>query len=247
MRSINLGGTINTIPIENLSPTKAQLTLIKTALQSKNMEPFNEIIGNSVNSSFEIWLINEYPSLVSEKEDLKLAILRRLKNEVLKTDLENAPVNLNSHFLAISKLECESNLPTEANKKKNFGLTKKEFSHMRDQLKNGKEELIEKIFLSQFQKCKAIIMSQTGASEQEAYDYTMDALLEIRKELLAGKVLYGNLSSYFVTKSINQFFRKNKKNKIELSELKEKHEKIDNSILEKEEFNQDLKDLVGRH
>jgi len=245
MRNITLGGNINTIPIENLSPTKEQLRLIKNAIKSKNIEPFDEIIGKSVNSSFDTWLLNEYPSLISEKVDLKTAILRRLRNEVLKLDVDNSNFDLNKHFLSISILECESNLPTEANKKKNFGLTKKEFSKMRDQLNKGNEELIERIFLSQFQKCSAIIISQTGSSKQEAYDYTMDALLEIRKELLAGKVLYGNLGSYFVTKSINQFFRKNKKSRVEFAELMEQHKTIDNAISEKEEFNQDLKDIVA--
>jgi len=246
MRNTILVPSINAIPIEKLSPTKEILNLIKSALKVRNMDPFNETIGSSVDLTFENWLKKEYPSLVSEKEDLRAAILRRLKNQILKTDLENKEIDFNTQFLNIAILECEANLPTEANMKKNFGLTKKEFSNMVQDMKKGKEGLIERIFLSQFQKSSAIIMSQTGCNKQEAYDCTMDALLEIRKELQAGKVLYGNLSSYFVTKSINQFFRKNKKTKLDLTELTEQHETIDAAISEKEEFNHDLKMLVAK-
>lgn len=246
MRNINLGVQINYTGIEKLSPTKEILIQIKAALMAKDMRPFNEVIGNLVQDQFENWIKKEYPSLISQKDDLKKAILRRLKNVILKTDVEGNAIDFNKHFLQISKLECESNLPTEANRNKNFGLSKTEFIAMLDKLRNGNEEIIERIFLSEFQKCTSILMSQTGSNKQEAYDYTMDALIEIRKELLNDKVLYGNLGSYFITKSMNQFFRKNKKKRIDITELSSDHYFINDSITKEEKFNEDLREIVNQ-
>ncbi len=244
MRNINLEAHLKDTCIEKLSPTKEVLIHIKASLMDKDIGPFNQIIGKSVQNQFENWIIKEYPSLISQKEDLKKAILRRFKNLILKTEIENNPIDFDKQFLQISKLECESNLPTEANRNKNFGLSKSEFVLMLKKLREGNEEIIERIFLSEFQKCTSILMSQTGCNKQEAYDLTMDALVEIRKEFLGDKILYGNLESYFITKSMNQFFRKNNKKRIEIAKFSTDHYFIEDPIVEDEGFNLELKELV---
>jgi len=109
-----------------------------------------------------------------------------------------------------------------------------------DQLKSGNEDLIEKVYLTHFEKSVAIISKQTNCNKEIAYDSTMDALLEIRNDLTKDRIRYGNLQSYFTTRAINKYYKKQQKKKISVVQLPETmefyDEEEDSDELAKREF-----------
>ncbi len=92
--------------------------------------------------------------------------------------------------------------------KNNFGLSEKEFEQLRLQLKSDDLLLFEKIFLSHFKDCIAYIEKNYRASYEDAYDATMDTLLDFRRRILLDKIKYGNLR-YLFTKMATQVYLKN--------------------------------------
>lgn len=83
------------------------------------------------------------------------------------------------------------------NRKKNLGLTQSEFLHLVQELKNGNEQLIKEHFLAHFKECTNKLISFNGATDIQAHESTLDALLEIREYLKKDKIQYGNLCYYF--------------------------------------------------
>ena len=102
---------------------------------------------------------------------------------------------------------------------KNFGLNQDEFITMVDKLKKGDAELFEKIFLVQFEESMRYIMRTYNAQHENAYDATMDALLDFRKRIMADKIAHGNLRFLF-TKMASQYYLRNSK-KFQLTEVNE--------------------------
>ena len=82
-------------------------------------------------------------------------------------------------------------------KSNNFGLSQIEFEELVEALRKGDESIFEKIFLSQFSNAIKHVRIKYSASNEEAYDMTMDALIKIRKLLIEGKLKYGNLKHLF--------------------------------------------------
>lgn len=80
---------------------------------------------------------------------------------------------------------------------KNFGLTEATFTELVRALQQGKEKLFERIYFTHFEHCVNYLINHRGAKYEEAYSSTMNALLEIRKELIQGKIQYGNLAYFF--------------------------------------------------
>ncbi|QMU64101.1 MAG: hypothetical protein GKR88_07225 [Flavobacteriaceae bacterium] len=80
---------------------------------------------------------------------------------------------------------------------KNFGLTQLEFEIMLEDMKMGNETLFEKIFLSQFEETITYLMHRYKVHYAQAYDVTMDTLLQFRIRLLGGKITYGNMRFLF--------------------------------------------------
>ena len=92
----------------------------------------------------------------------------------------------------------------------NFNLTEVEFHHLVDELKHGREDLFEKIFLSHFSDCMSYLKSNYRIPHSEAYDLSMDTLIDFRAGLISNKYTYGNLR-YLFTKMASQRLYKNKK------------------------------------
>lgn len=90
---------------------------------------------------------------------------------------------------------------------KNFGLTKERFDELLIALQNGDEQLFEQVFLSHFNSCVQYLRRNHKASQQDAYDVTMDTLLVFHKRMKAGKVAYGNLRFLF-TQMAGQHYRR---------------------------------------
>jgi len=103
--------------------------------------------------------------------------------------------------------------------KKNFGLTKDKFNELRQGLLKGDDSLFEKIFLSHFEDCMAYLKSNFSINNEEAYDVSMDTLLEFRKYLISGKIDYGNLRFLFTRMASQRLFKVKKKDaKIDFQE-----------------------------
>jgi len=113
---------------------------------------------------------------------------------------------------------------------KNFGLTEKEFIELVSQLQGGDETLIEKIYLAHVEGAVKFVRYNSSASYEEAYDSVIDALLEIRQELIQGKLEYGNLAYLFTYRAKLKFFRLKMKNdnRLEVSSLEESIDFKDN-------------------
>lgn len=90
---------------------------------------------------------------------------------------------------------------------KNFGLSPEEFLRLCKNLENGDENLVEVIFKSHFEACRKFLSRKMGATSDVAYDLTKDTLLKFRKNLLAGKIRYGNLAALFTLDARNSFLK----------------------------------------
>lgn len=95
--------------------------------------------------------------------------------------------------------------------KRNFGLTANEFEERLNQLMKGDEKLFEIIFKAHFEKCRSFLVRQFNADDDIAYDVTLDTLVKFRKNLMTGKIKYGNLAALFTIDARNNYLRLNKK------------------------------------
>jgi len=82
-------------------------------------------------------------------------------------------------------------------KKKNFNLNEAEFSDLVTKLQEGDDTLFERIYFAHFEQSVNYLVRHQGAEYEDAYTSTMNALLEIRKDLILGKIEYGNLAYFF--------------------------------------------------
>jgi RNA polymerase sigma factor (sigma-70 family) len=79
----------------------------------------------------------------------------------------------------------------------NFGLNENEFSELVQRLRAGDESLFEHIFRKHFDSCRKFLIFEKGVPNDDAYDLTIDTILEFRDLLIAGKVNYGNMRFLF--------------------------------------------------
>ncbi len=98
-------------------------------------------------------------------------------------------------------------------KGKNFGLTKLEYDELVTSLKEGKEDLFEKIFLSHFDNCKKFLITNQRASQELAYDITMDTLIQFRQRIITNKTTYGNLRYLFTVMATQNLIKHHQKSK----------------------------------
>lgn len=93
---------------------------------------------------------------------------------------------------------------------KNFGLTEASFGQMVLDLKANDTRFFQQVFLKQFKETVNYVKREYRANQEDAYDATMDALLEFRNRFVEGKLKYGNLRFLF-TKMSTQMYLRNKK------------------------------------
>jgi len=229
----------NNTAIKQLNLSNEDLINIRKELKVRNLFSFNQKITNPLNLPLVHWIEKEYPSLILEKEDILFGVFRRLKNRLLKADLSTAEFNISQHLLEFLRVECESIIPTEENRKKNLGLDKGDFKKLLTALQAGDETLIEQVYLSHFKKCVNFLISSNHCSREVAYDCSIDALVEIRKDLLNNKIRYGNLGSYFTTRALSKLYKYNKKHKLKTLPISEdidflKEQEGDDALVQKE-------------
>lgn len=90
---------------------------------------------------------------------------------------------------------------------KNFGLTEATFNDLVSELEQGRETLYEQVFLTHFEDCVRYLMSTYKASAEDAYDASMDAMVEFCKRLKTRQISYGNLRFLF-TRMAGQIYLK---------------------------------------
>jgi len=229
----------NNNTIKRLSLSTEDLINIKKELKARDLFSFNQKIVNPINLTLVHWIETEYPSLILEKEDILFGVFRRLRNRLLKIDLPNGESNISTYLLEFIQIECQSIIPNEENRKKNLGLDKATFKKLLAALQSGDETLIEKVYLSHFKRCVNFLVRNNNCSKEVAYDCSIDALVEIRKDLLNNKIRYGNLGSYFTNRAVSKLYKRNKKNKLitlpileEVDFLKERED--EDALIQKE-------------
>lgn len=207
---------------------------------------FDNLIVSKNSELLNLWIKDNFPNLADDSKDILRGTFRRTRNEMMNYNFEEREWKTDEVLYRFARKECLGILPSEENKKKNLGLTKGEFKTLVSQLKSGDETIIEKVYLSHFETCILILMRNANCTKEEANDSCMDALVEIRTDLLRDKIMYGNLKSYFTTRAINKFYKSKKGKKIDV-------QAIDDGISVKDEFNieedlleRDLKDMVKR-
>lgn len=99
------------------------------------------------------------------------------------------------------------------NTKNNFDLTEEVFYQLLDNLKAGETTLFKQIFLSHAKDCISYLQIKYKASYNDAYDAMLDTMIEYRKRLLDGKVVYGNLRFLFLQMASQHYCRMMKSDK----------------------------------
>jgi hypothetical protein len=96
---------------------------------------------------------------------------------------------------------------------RNFGLTEEQFGDLLERLRQGDESLFTTLFTSHFKGCMGVLTRKYRAPHEEAYDCVMWAMMRMRQMLLEDKVAYGNLESYMIRMAVNQYLKKQERNK----------------------------------
>ena len=99
---------------------------------------------------------------------------------------------------------------SKADETKNFGLSPEGFQTLLQELRAGKDELYQQVFLNHFGDCMNYLKRQYQATHEDAYDASMDALLIFCDRLKKGRIQYGNLRFLF-TQMAGQVYLKLKK------------------------------------
>ncbi len=97
-------------------------------------------------------------------------------------------------------------------KHKNFGLTEASFEKLIADLKRNDTYFFEQVFLKQFKETMNYLIREYKSSYEDAYDATMDALIEFRVRFIDRKLQYGNLRFLFTKMASQMLFRNQKKN-----------------------------------
>lgn len=98
----------------------------------------------------------------------------------------------------------------KAETERNFGLSEEAFHAMVSATIDGDQRFFEKVFHAHFEDCMAYLRRKDHASEAEAYDAVMEALLRFRDLLTAEKIRYGNLR-YLLTLMARQELSRQRK------------------------------------
>lgn len=118
--------------------------------------------------------------------------------------------------------------------KENFGLQAQAFEQLVSDLRRNETAFFERVFLVHFEECVQYLKREYGATQDDAYDTTMDTLLEFRRRLVEGKLSYGNLRYLFTRMATQHYVRSQKSFKSQ--EIQESDMKEENTASKKEEL-----------
>jgi len=116
----------------------------------------------------------------------------------------------------------------------NFGLSEAEFHEMVEAMRNGDTVFFERVYLSHFENCINYLIGKNHSiywkKYEQAYTATMQALLEIRRELIEGKIAYGNLRFYFTKRAKMKLYKITKKAEVDIDILDRDFKKDQNFL-----------------
>jgi RNA polymerase sigma factor (sigma-70 family) len=101
-------------------------------------------------------------------------------------------------------------------KDKNFDLSSEEFELLVNHLRGGDLGLFKQIFLRHFSECTWYLQRNYSSSPEDAYDASMDTMLDFRQRLVDGKITYGNLRYLFTRMASQVYLRKYRKVKADM-------------------------------
>ncbi|MEL6865860.1 MAG: hypothetical protein AAFP19_15650, partial [Bacteroidota bacterium] len=215
-----------------------QLGEIQADLLRGQTDTFQKRIVSPAKDELYEWLIGEYPALEEEAQDILMDVFSKLQQLIKRWEPEKGGLDVDKELRLLTKKECKLAEPTNENRQKNLGLTRAEFKALRQQLKLGEETLIEQAYLSHFKQCLNFLVFRESAEQEVAYNCTMDALYEIRKDLLKGRIFYGNLAYYFTYRAKKKLYKyriQQKEPTLSLSGLDfEDEEKTEADLVQKE-------------
>ena len=182
------------------------------------------------------WLVTEGFCPLEEAENLGLCIILNLKSDFsLKKSYHFSLIW--EAIAAIAKRESDK---IKKQMEKNFDLTESAFQKLTLQLQAGDDRLFEQIFLSHYKDCIYYLIRNYSASYEDAYDATMETLLNFHKGLKNNKIHYGNLRFLF-TKMAGQIYIK----WIKRQNLKDPIKEMD-LVEDPQVFNQEVFELLDK-
>ncbi|MCG8327305.1 MAG: sigma-70 family RNA polymerase sigma factor [Chitinophagales bacterium] len=215
-----------------------QLQEIQTDLSKGDSDTFQHWIELPFKEKLGEWLPREYPLLKEEASDILHDVFRKIQQRIKKWEPGQENLDIEKELWSLAQKECKLAQPTPENRQKNLGLSRSEFKKLCALLKQGEETLIEKVYLSHFEKCMNHLIFKEHANKEEAYNCSMDALYEIRKDLLQDKIFYGNLAYYFTYRAKRKLYRwrgRQKQSPLPLNGLDfEEEEKTESDLIQNE-------------
>lgn len=211
---------------------------IQTDLCKGDSDTFYQRIVLPFTKKLEEWLLREYPLLKEEISDILHDIFRKIQQRIKKWEPTQEHLDVEKELWSLAQKECKLAQPTPENRQKNLGLSRSEFKKLCTLLKQGEETLIEKVYLSHFKQCMNHLIFKENANTEEAYNCSMDALYEIRKDLLQDKIFYGNLAYYFTYRAKRKLYKwrsRQKQSTLPLNGLDfEEEEKTESDLIQSE-------------
>ncbi|MEL6636909.1 MAG: sigma-70 family RNA polymerase sigma factor [Bacteroidota bacterium] len=197
---------LNQHTIDNFQIGGADLERIQAALAQQDGTHFDRLIRDPLYPELTDWIRREFPQLRADAEDMVGDSFAKLRKVLLRQHKagQSGRRDVGAQILELARLECQWTLPTPENLRKNLGLRRGEFKNLLRRLQTGDEELIERVYLGQFKRCVQFLIHRCGGQYEEAYQCTMDALLEIRRDLLEERIYYGNLDFYFTKRAVGK-------------------------------------------
>ncbi|WP_299212317.1 sigma-70 family RNA polymerase sigma factor [uncultured Aquimarina sp.] len=121
---------------------------------------------------------------------------------------------------------------------KNFGLSELLFKKIIVDLKKNDTYFFEQVFLKQFEETMKYLRREYKATHDDAYDATMDTLIEFRARFVEGKLQYGNLRFLFTKMASQMLLRNQRKNRTNVDDILSLSQEEDTEPLESEELSQ---------
>lgn len=244
IRFMHSYNTKNNLDVKDFTLTEQDIEQIQKDLKNNKELSFIEKTVLPTTVSLSQRIEQNYPILNQHQQLFVQEIYRRLRKKIKNAEQLELLCNIEKNNLQLLKKVNQLAQPTLNNKQKNLGLTFVDFLDLTDKLKKGDEYLIDKIYLTHFKRCMSFLRSDKNATFHEAEDSTSEALEEIRQDLLADKIFYGNLAYYFTNRASRILIKKRKKKK-EDNLPENSADKKDDTDIEKEYINTELRNIVS--
>jgi len=232
--------------IENFTIGDEAISRLRLDAKKGNPSTFDEMIVQPLWPGLSERLAKNYPQIQAETKDILTDVFLKFRKQICKDSFDLANFDFKEQLLFLFTAECQLAIPNDEITEKNLNLSRKEFKSLLQQLRQGDETLIEKIYLSHFKKCIKYLVYQCQSNFDDAYASSMEALLEIRKDLIKGKIFYGNLDFYFTRRAKNKWFKlKIKQNKLQDGTAIEDIDVEDQEYIESDIYATELKELVS--